>query len=294
MLKMVGRTFTLAMLALLAPGLSGLVWAAPARPAPSPESARPDGVERAFFATLCRFSHEAPDDPIVAPGQPGKSHLHAFFGNVTTSASSTYDSLRAGATTCRTAEDGSGYWVPALFRNGAEVKPVSMQVYYRAGRHEPESVQAFPTGFRLIAGDATATASQGLRTTFWLCRGLRGPDAPGGFGATETPPTCPADSPLTLHVQFPECWDGGSLDSPDHKSHMTYGRLGACPASHPTVLPSLSLIVHYPITGDPGTIALASGSAYSAHADFFNAWDQRFLAESVRSCINARVACGVQ
>jgi len=237
--------------------------------------------------------HEAADDPIVFPGQAGKSHLHTFFGNMTTSASSTYDSLRAGATTCRTQEDSSGYWVPALFRNGAEVKPISMKVYYRTGRHEPESVKAFPPGFRVVAGDATATSAQGLRTTFWHCRGLRGPEAGPGFGPTESPPICPAENPLTLHVLFPECSDGVSTDSADHKSHTAYGRFGGCPASHPVVLPSLALIAHYPIVGDPGTITLASGSAYSGHADFFNAWDQTFLTRAVTECLNASVQCGV-
>ena len=34
------------------------------------------------FVSVCRFSHRAPDDPIVYPGQPGLSHDHSF---VTTS-----------------------------------------------------------------------------------------------------------------------------------------------------------------------------------------------------------------
>jgi hypothetical protein len=246
------------------------------------------------FATLCRFSHEAPDDPIVFPGQAGKSHLHTFFGNATTDAASSYDSLRAGATTCRTAEDASGYWVPALYRNGAEVQPLSMKVYYRVGRHAPESVQAFPAGFRVVAGDATAAGAQGLQTTFWLCQLPRDPAAAPPGGPSPTPLACPAGSPLTLHVRFPECWDGVSVDSPDHKSHMAYGRAGTCPSDHPVVLPSLALIVHYPIVGEPGSITLASGGQYSAHADFFNAWDQAFLAQSVRDCLNAMVRCGVR
>jgi hypothetical protein len=289
------RWTTTALLALaIGPGMA---WAAPdhpqAAPGAAPEEAIPLGFERGVFATLCRFSHEAPDDPIVFPGQAGKSHLHTFFGNATTAASSTYDSLRTGATTCRTEEDASGYWVPALYRNGAEVKPVSMKVYYRTGRHAPESVQAFPPGFRVVAGDATASNAQGLRTTFWLCQGLRGPEAGPAAGPWETPPTCPAGSPLTLHVLFPECWDGVSVDSPDHKSHATYGRFGTCPATHPAVLPSLALIVHYPIVGDPGSITLASGGQYSAHADFFNAWDQAFLERAVTECLNVQEQCGV-
>src|SRR5687768_1300622 len=252
MRRLFGRTIAIVLLVTLFSGPPGSAVAAPAAPGASPEGARPERAERGVFATMCRFSHEAADDPIVFPGQAGKSHLHTFFGNRTTSASSTYESLRAGATTCRTAEDGSGYWVPALFRNGAEVKPLSMKVYYRTGRHETEAVKAFPAGFRVVAGDATATSAQGLRTTFWHCRGLRGPEAGPGFGPTETPLTCPAENPLTLHVLFPECWDGVSTDSPDHQSHTAYGRFGGCPASHPVVLPSLALIAHYPIVGDPG------------------------------------------
>jgi hypothetical protein len=284
MRKLFGRTIAILLVIALSSGLPGSASAAPAAPGTSPEGARP---ERGVFATLCRFSHEAPDDPIVFPGQAGKSHLHTFFGNTTTAAASTYESLRASATTCRTEQDGSGYWVPALFRNGAEVRPLAMKAYYRTGRHEPESVKAFPPGFRVVAGDPTATGAQGLATTFWLCRGLQGPDSPPGFGPTETPPTCPTENPLTLHVRFPECWDGVSLDSPDHKSHTAYGRFGLCPASHPTVLPSLTLIAHYPIVGEPGAITLASGSGYSAHADFFNAWDQARLKRLVNRCINA-------
>src|SRR5689334_6245312 len=34
----------------------------------------------AFFVLTCRFSHSAPDDPIVYPGQPNRSHDHVFVG----------------------------------------------------------------------------------------------------------------------------------------------------------------------------------------------------------------------
>ena len=282
---------TLLLVAALFPGLA---WAAPGEQR-RPQAPPPAEIgERGVFATLCRFSHEAQDDPIVYPGQAGKSHLHTFFGNTTTNAASTYESLRAGGTTCRTSEDASGYWVPALFRNGAEVKPVAMKVYYRTGRHDAESVQAFPPAFRVVAGDTNATAAQGITTTFWHCRGLRGEEDGTAGQPSVTPLTCPEDSTLSLHIRFPECWDGASIDSPDHKSHMAYGTRGTCQASHPVVLPSLTLISHYPISGAPGTITLASGSQFSGHADFFNAWDQEFLAQSVRECLNAEVRCGVR
>jgi hypothetical protein len=261
------------------------VLAAPDHPAEPDHPNQPARIERGVFATVCRYSHAAPDDPIVQPGRPGASHLHHFFGNVTTAAASTYDSLRAGNSTCVTGQDASGYWVPALYKDGVEVRPLNAKVYYRIGRHAPGSVAAFPPGFRMVAGDAGATSVQGRAITFWSCLGVNPP--------SETPPSCPAEAPLTLHVRFPECWDGVSLDSPTHKAHVAYGRFGACPADHPVVLPSLALIVRYTLSGDPGTLTLSSGSQFSGHADFFNAWDQGFLAKEVNECLNAAVRCGV-
>ena len=54
----------------------------------------------ATFNVRCDSSHIAPDDPIVHPNMAGMSHLHQFFGNRTTNAASTAQSLRGQATTC--------------------------------------------------------------------------------------------------------------------------------------------------------------------------------------------------
>ena len=51
------------------------------------------------FISACRFSHRAPDDPIVFLGRPGLSHDHSFVGNVSTNAFSTRNSLRHAPTT---------------------------------------------------------------------------------------------------------------------------------------------------------------------------------------------------
>ena len=83
MCRLFGRTIAIVLLVTLFSGPPGPAAAAPAAPGASPEGAR---AERGVFATMCRFSHEAADDPIVFPGQAGKSHLHTFFGNRTTSA----------------------------------------------------------------------------------------------------------------------------------------------------------------------------------------------------------------
>ena len=60
----------------------------------------------------CAYSHTMSDDPIVFPGQPGASHLHDFFGNTGANASSTFETMLAGETTCRVPSDTAGYWAP--------------------------------------------------------------------------------------------------------------------------------------------------------------------------------------
>ena len=60
------------------------------------------------FVSVCRFSHRNQDDVIIYPGQPGKSHLHQFFGNTGTNANSNYQSLRTtGGSTCTRSEGTS-------------------------------------------------------------------------------------------------------------------------------------------------------------------------------------------
>ena len=95
-------------------------------------------------------------------------------------------------------------------------------------------------------------------------------------------PTCPLGT-LALHVNFPDCWDGVNLDSPDHKSHMAYAGKGkTCPPTHPILLPRIRVNVRYPTTGGP-TAVLASGGQFSGHADFFNVWVPSELRGSSRA-----------
>ena len=244
---------------------------------------------RSNFVELCRYDHRAPDDPIVHPGMAGMSHSHDFFANTTTNASSTYDSLRAGGTTCADRNDTAAYWVPTLSQNGSAITPTHVRVYYRPGTpRDFASVKPFPAGLRVIAGDATLQTPSTRPVAAWSCAAETMP--------TPAPPvTCPSgpNQHLRLHIRFPSCWDGVNLDSADHKSHLAYQQRGSCPSSHPVRVPALALIVHYPITGPVGTITLASGSPYSAHADFFNAWNQDALAAKVQRCLNAGIVCGV-
>ncbi len=237
------------------------------------------------FVENCRFSHQAPDDPIVFPGQPGASHQHTFVGNRTTNAFTNYGSLRSGGTTCMRRDDTAAYWVPMLYQGTTAIPPLAATVYYRRGTVAEVSV--FPNNLRMIAGDATATSPQSMRVTFWSC------GAASGVDRSATVPTCPdtRGSFLRLHIRFPECWDGGSLDSADHKSHMAYETRGGCPATHPVEVPQITQTYRYPTRGGEG-FSLASGGQFSAHADFVNAWKPGALRKLVDDCLNALVHCG--
>lgn len=236
------------------------------------------------FVSACTFSHGAPDDPIVFFGKPGASHHHSFVGNTGTNASSTLTTLLAAGTTCHRAGDTAGYWMPTLSVNGQPVTPDHAQIYYR--RKTMRHVEAFPPGFRMVAGDAKAASAQPLKVAFWNC------GVGGGVRPTSSVPTCPdaRRNALRLHVTFPSCWDGKNLDSSNHQSHVTYPVQGRCPSRFSHALPQISLIYRYPVSG-AGDVTLASGGQLTAHADFFNAWRQTELQGLVDDCLNALRHC---
>ena len=86
------------------------------------------------FRTVCEFSHFAYDDPILYPDQPGKAHLHMFFGNTDVNAFTTQETLEdSGSGTCNGQElNRSGYWVPAMFDGSGNLRiPERIVVYYK-------------------------------------------------------------------------------------------------------------------------------------------------------------------
>ena len=238
-------------------------------------------VARGEFQIKCRLSHTAPDDPIVAPRDPGAAHLHEFFGNVSTNAYSTTRSLVGRETTCAQPGDKAAYWVPTLYNDGRRVEPKMLITYYRTGQlRDPSVIRPFPQGLRMIAGDGHATGPQPRMVTDWGC------DGDGPLGTSEPPRSCP-DGPLRLRIIFPNCWDGERLDSADHKGHMAYSyrHMQQCPGSHPVALPTLKMHVRYDVAGPLDRLTFSSGSRYSAHADFWNAWHQPSLRELVQRCL---------
>jgi hypothetical protein len=235
---------------------------------------------------VCRPAHTLSDDPIMMPGEPGASHQHEFFANRSTNALSTDASLAGKPTTCSRPGDTAAYWTPTLFNNGQRVTPDRVIAYYRTtGIRDIGSVRPFPHGLKMIAGSDEATASNPQPTSIvnWACG--------DGIQGTAKPPASCSGKALRLHVQFPNCWNGTTLDSADHKSHMAYASQGGCPASHPVPVPSLSLNFRYKISGSLSNLRLSSGSVYTGHADFWNAWHQSVLAQLVRDCLNAGQVC---
>jgi Domain of unknown function (DUF1996) len=239
------------------------------------------------FEVFCFYSHSARDDPIVDPGMPGGAmHLHDFSGNNSTRAASTPTSLRASTTTCQLHADTAAYWAPVLYSHGVAVHPDRLHSYYRWGNiKDVAHIQPMPADLKMIAGNPMATAQQSLRVIGWNC-GVRG-------SALHHEPVSCRGQKIVLHVFFPNCWDGVHLDSADHAGHMAYSHNGRCPASHPVAVPRLAEDYGYPIT-DATAITLASGSYVTAHADFWNTWNQSAMVSLTRSCINRGRQCGPQ
>ena len=258
------------------------------------------------FRIPCAYSHMAFDDPIVYPGRPGAAHLHTFFGNTGTNAGSTEQSIRdSGNSTCLGGTiNRNAYWVPSMI-DTATGKPIAPDVavfYYKQGYTLGPSgvIQPMPAGLRMIAGDPTnaAPGSPGVR---FKCIG--GPNNSNDqYGSAI--PNCDAGALLYQEIFFPQCWDGKNLDSPDHKSHMSYVNQVpagyACPATHPVPLPQVTFNIGYAVqTKDaPRAWRLSSDTydtslpgGYSSHGDWFNGWKKDISDVWNAGCVQASRDC---
>jgi hypothetical protein len=96
-------------------------------------------------------------------------------------------------------------------------------------------------------------------------------------------------------MQFPDCWDGKNLDSPNHKDHVAFGTDRGCPAGHPVRIPALTFDIAYGAKGSKAGYYLSSDpagrSASSMHGDAFVMWDADAMNQRVRNCIAQRRTC---
>jgi hypothetical protein len=244
---------------------------------PTPEAAA--GIT-GKFSSVCFYSHSAPDDAILYPGKPGAAHMHDFIANPSTDASSTPASLQAAKSNCLNTKDFAAYWVPALYRGSTAVHPSSVTVYYLT--NQTGKVTPYPLGFKQIAGNMHAHSAAEARDIRWGCS--------TSFPDAQEAPNCKAGENLHVRIDFADCWDGVHLDSADHVSHVAYSSKGKCPANFPVVIPLLQILVKYPVS-DGKSVTLSSGGTFSMHGDFFNAWDEKELADLVNKCLNAHIDC---
>jgi hypothetical protein len=250
------------------------------------------------FRITCRYSHMAFNDPIVYPGQSGRSHLHAFFGNTGVTANSTTDSIaNSGNSTCAGGIlNRSAYWVPPLIdtRNGAPVQPSGGIWYYKTGYRgvTAQQIQVMPRGLRIIAGNMNARSAAEAPHQAWTC------DVTNTTQKT-VPLSCPGTT-IFMTVVFPQCWDGVNLDSPNHQSHMAYAD-GGCPSSHPVALPEITLNIYYllddlaslphlRLSSDMYDSSIPAG--WSIHADWWDGWDPVAKQRMVNNCSAMPADCG--
>lgn len=258
------------------------------------------------FRTVCGVSHMAYEDPIVFPNQPGRSHLHTFFGNTGVNAYTTPESLRnIGNSTCRGGlSNRSAYWVPTMLdlRTGNPVTVDAIGVYYKTGMIPANLIKSIPKGLRMVAGDASRNTSAYNRASRFKCIG--GPAKQNGLYGQGIA-NCDAGATLFQEIFFPQCWDGKNLDSPDHKSHMSYwiytkDKTYVCPDSHPVALPEITFNIAYlvPKSNDPLHWRLSSDKydsslpgGYSSHGDWFNGWQEEVSNSWAKSCLAAGKDC---
>jgi hypothetical protein len=271
-----------------------------------PDSMAPD-VVGAFRLICTPTGHLSYDDPIVYPGQPGKSHLHTFFGNTQIDANSTYQSLLAtGDSTC----DGgpvnrTGYWVPTLLNGaGSALLPDFVSVYYKETPAEAKTLHAhlgyagMPRGLKLLGGfDMTgAHPLPSWGPVWWACEST-------GIHESTIPTDCNSPDRIGMIVNFPDCWDGVNLDSPDHRTHVVYytyvDGVETCPAGYDYRIPTVAEGVWYRQDGHVPTWSLSSDAmpdmtmppGSTEHADWFGAWNDTIIAKWFTGCIEALLSC---
>ncbi len=242
------------------------------------------GASRIGFLVHCEPVMTAQIDPIVNPGQARSGHLHEFFGNPNVTPNSTTQSLANTPTSqidCTDKNDKSAYWSPTVYQNGQRVKANAFKAYYKSPK--PNTVP-MPFGLRMVAGNAGATKNQDRSIGWWQ--------------SEENITTAGKNSMITksstgkvrLRINFPNCWDGVHLDSPDHQSHVAYARGGNCPSSHPVAIPQVVTFTDY-VTNGGSSFSLASGPWYTFHQDFWNVWSPDQMEALHERCNLAEMNC---
>ncbi len=247
------------------------------------------------FRAACQYSHFAYDDPIVYPGQSGRSHLHMFFGNTETDAFSTTESIvNSGGGSCNGFElNRSAYWTPALLDGqGNAIVPDMIILYYKT--KQPGQVQRMPQGLKMVSGNTSAESFTVSDFLYWSCG-----DSGHSYNKSNRIPDCKGDT-VNATISFPQCWDGRNMDSADHRSHMALvSPHKPCPSTHPVRLPQISILLYFP--GQPSSKGwhlssdrsggFNTGPGATLHADWWGGWNDQAMDLWTNGCMKAARNC---
>ena len=292
------------------------------------------------FRVSCDFTHDNYDDAIIAPNKKDAAHHHSYFGNNAIDYKAHNDPERIndsnhikniGRPSCRGGTaNRSAYWMPTLYdASGKPQDPEFIVMYYKPGEIDHKTIQPFPEGLTIIAGNAGAVKEQDQYLR-WTCFTPGVDNTPGVDKYNYTWPypvviptgdaACQVGDQLKTHLRFPQCWDGVNLKDVDHDddptnddddhpdnphSHMAYminppGIGYTCPDTHPVPLPRLSFEFRYDV--ESGTTdgwhlssdrmnGLNKPGGMTFHADWMNGWDTEILNTWVKHCINEDRSC---
>jgi hypothetical protein len=163
--------------------------------------------------------------------------------------------------------------------------------YYLNRYGKNDTIHAFPDGLRMISGDPSRRIFNKTdvddQAISYVCLDYSNSHQGDPAWAQRNnffTHNCPDG--MRAQINFPTCWNGKDLDSPDHRSHMAWPTNGNnngggdCPASHPVKVVELFYefifeVQKFPFNaaGTPTWVwANGDASGYGLHGDFLNGW----------------------
>lgn len=278
----------------------------PAAPAaPRPVAGASTGSFTENCGTDANGAHRNADNVVASPGEPGGAHhTHDYAGNLSTNAYSTDASLAAAGTTCPTGDKSTYYWpvLRLLGQQGDDTDAVGGGKDGNLGRiitassavikyvgSPVSNVVPMPDFLRVVVGDPKAVTDGNINIVQpkWSCTGFTNQ-------VTRDYPLCPEGSDVLRIYDFPNCWNGTTVDSPTHTTHVVAETQdGICP--HGTFpVPQLTITLTYHVPA--GTMFAIDSfpedhrSPITDHADYINVMPEA-LQTKIASCINSGQQC---
>ncbi|HEY2791628.1 MAG TPA: DUF1996 domain-containing protein [Micromonosporaceae bacterium] len=263
---------------------------------------------RGTFAENCGRNlngHHNPDNYITSPGiMDGAQHTHDYVGNLSTNGDSTDASLAAAGTTCTDGDKSTFFWPVLRLRHttasdanapgggddgniGKIIEPTTVTLQFRG--NAAAHVVAAPRFLRTTTGDAHAVTNGPVNARAdWTCTGF-------GNRISAKYPLCPPGHRVERVLDFASCWDGVSLDSANHRTHVLFPSptTGACPAGTEAI-PQLRITLTYAVpTGRSFAVDSFPDQYHNPstdHSDFENLMSTALMQHAV-NCINAGRRC---